>query len=179
MSFFEGPDAADLGFELIPAADAGRTPEEELEAAVADALGQEIAATEGGAPVPFGRSPVFDYEARRFVRRGAAPAWARGTGAVQQWVLATLNSARFAHAIYDDEHGVEDLEEHIGALDDLSLPERISRALVQHDRIAAVEDINVERDPHTGSLYIRSMSIVLDDDDRLLLGGDAEDLSLD
>jgi hypothetical protein len=173
---FEGPSAEDLGFELIPAADAGLTAQEELDAAVAEALAPDYTPLEGGEAIPLGKSPVFDYEARRFVRRGAAPVWVSGTRALQQWCEAVLHSARFAHAIFDDEQGVEDLESEIGVLPAVNsdFAERVTRALMQHDRIAAVEDVQLDRDPLTGDVTIQNLTIVLDDDDRLLLGTETE-----
>lgn len=64
-------------FALIPSDD-GLSAQDQLDAAVASVLEQFPATPVGAAPVPFGRTPLFDFETGRMVRRGGVATGATG-----------------------------------------------------------------------------------------------------
>lgn len=169
------PDAEDLGFELLPPDDEGVEPEAEVEAAAASVLedveGEPIADDEEP-PQPFGRTWLFDFERGRFRRDGAAPAEVRGFAALEMWCLMALHSARYAHAVFSDDFGMERPEEPLGELLDdeaaAEYAERAQEALLVHDRIAAVENFEATIDPRVGALAVEHFEIVTDDDERLV-----------
>lgn len=57
-------------FTLLPLDDLGSTPDEDLAAAAASALEQFPEPAEPVPPVPFGRTPLFDFDKGRFRRHG-------------------------------------------------------------------------------------------------------------
>lgn len=155
------------GFELLPTDDAGFGPEAALDAAAATAL--ERTRIEPDFVMPFGRTPLFDFEAGRFVRIGGSPAWTTGHNALKQWCWMAAYTARFAHPIFSDDFGVaapqgglgltgEDAEE---AADDYRV--ELREALLVHDRIDEVE-LRVEFDPVQGVIFISDFIVTTDED---------------
>lgn len=163
------PGADDLGFELLPPSDDLLTPEDDLNAAAASALEDPNAPipVAGNVPEPLGVSWLFDFEAGRFVRQGGAPARVTDVESLKQWCLAALNSARYAHAIFSDEFGMEHPVDDLGAavatevVTDFAT--RIRDALLVHDRISDVTDIISSFDPLSGIVFV-SFVVVTDEE---------------
>lgn len=159
------PDADELGFELLPADDDGSTPEEDIDAAVAGALvdpSEPIA--EDDAVVPLGYTWSFDWEAGRFARRGTQPARVAGVAALEQRCLMALHSARYAHAAFSDEFGVEDPQHGIGTVGDEAREaaedwsEMIRDALLVIDEVADVQ-CTPAYDPVAGAILIPDLVV--------------------
>lgn len=167
------PDATDLGFTLLPADDAGLSAADELLAAAASALAPDFTEAPGQAPIPLGRTWLFDFERGVMQRRGTRPAEALGADALEVWCLTAIHSARYGHWVFSDEFGVEEPDEWIGDLPDGVLLRRIERgirrALTVHDRIEDVTDFVMWADPADGTVYIDSFTLQQDEDDHVRL----------
>lgn len=161
----------DLDFELLPADDEGLSPPEELAASIAGAVAEPgaIIPEADPAPTPFGRSWAFDYETRRFIRAGTSPVVTTGAGALKQWILMVVNSARFAHAVFTDEFGMEHPEQGIGDLRAAQIvsdyEQRLREALLVHDRITALQEFRASYDPTQGVLFITYFEVVTDEEE--------------
>lgn len=164
------PGADDLGFDLVPPDDDLISPEDQMNAAATAALEDPTApvavATEP--PEPLGISWLFDFDAGHFIRQGAAPARVTGTDALEMWCLTALSSARFAHAVFSDEFGMEnpaaDLGAAVAAEVAVDFAARIRDALLVHDRISDVADITTNFDPTTGIVFT-SFTVVTDEEE--------------
>jgi hypothetical protein len=163
-------DQEDLGFSLLPADDDPITPEADLDAAAAAALADPaLAPVADDAPEPLGLSWAFDFTAGRFVRQGTSPARLGGLDALRMWCMTALNSARYAHAIFSPEFGIEKPQGPIGeagdrardAADDWRVAAR--DALLVHDRVADVE-LTVEYDPVAGQVLVTDLLVVTDEE---------------
>src|SRR5437763_6302393 len=95
-------------FSLVPAAES-IDPIADLDAAVQNALVVPAGVRAVTPPVeqPLGRSWDFDWELGQFRRIGDSPAEVVGLDAVAQWVQAAIHTARYAHAVFSDEFGME------------------------------------------------------------------------
>lgn len=121
-------------------------------------------------PVPFGRTARFDFTNGVFVKVGGSPVWVTGLDALAQWCYMTIHSARFAHAIFTDDFGMEDPESVIGEAADMDEAisdwgDRLQDALTVHDRITGVENFAAHYDADNGAVVIDSMTVVTDDDE--------------
>lgn len=157
-------------FTLIPADDDVLTPEADLDAAAAGALAQpEDTPLDEDAPEPFGRTPAFDFEARKFVRQGGSPAWVTGLDALRQWCLMAIYSARYAHPIFSDGFGHELPNAALGTVgaeareqaDDFMAGLR--DAWLVHDRIADVQG-SARYDPVSGAIILTDLLVVTDEE---------------
>jgi hypothetical protein len=165
-----GPDAVDLGFELIPADDDDLiTPEQQLAAAEAGAMQDPVEQVAEDVPQPFGMSWAYDWQNGQFILQGSSPAEVRELDALREWCLMAIYSARFAHAVFTDEFGLEDPDELFGEIDPEELvgdyEERLREALLVHDRIAAVENFDADWDPTEGVLTINYFDVRTDEDE--------------
>ena len=159
-------------FPLIPDTETEITPDEDAAAAEASLLdAASPAAQPAGAPEPFGRTGLFDFERGRFVRAGGAPVWVTGLRAVEQWVLMAVHAARYAHPlIFSEEFGMEDPEAPIGEAADVDEAisdwgERLAEAVVGvHERITSVEDFEYEYDAASGIIYV-TFTVVTDEEE--------------
>lgn len=159
-------------FSLIPADDATA----DLDAAEASALeASDVLFPAEDPPEPFGRTPKFDFEAGRMVKAGGEPIWVTGLDALEQWCLMAIYSARYAHAVFTDEFGMEEPDSPLGLAEEAALVEvtdwgaRMTEALLVHDRIAAVEDFSARIEDDV--IYIDRFDVVTDEDERLRIGG--------
>lgn len=171
----EVPGADDLGFTLVPADDEPVSADAELDAVEAEALAAAGVPAEGeDAPLPFGRSWAFDFERSRFVRQGGSPARVEGIEALKMWCLVAMSSARYAHAVFSEEFGMEGLNDSLGQLDPQEvvsdLEERIRGALMVHDRIMDVTDFSIVFDRTTGIVTVQRFSVVTDEEVELPFG---------
>jgi hypothetical protein len=159
-----------LGFELIPPQDMF-APADRLDA-IADAVAADatVAPQTDDAPVPFGVTPVFDYDACRFVRRGSEPAVVEGHAALAEWCSATVRSRRYAHAIYSARYGTQMPKdqgigsagpESVEAADDWRTA--IIEALMVHDRITNVT-LDVTYDPLLGQINVTNLAVTTDEE---------------
>ena len=169
------PLGPEEGFELVPQDDEELSPEEDLaaaaEAAVEDPFELEDL-TE--APVPLGRTWAFDFERGRFLRYGGSPAAVTRESALTVWLLAAAYTAVGAHPIFPEEFGLERPYDPVGELDvteaKSDLEERLREAWTQHDRVSDVVDLEVSFSPADDVFYIDTVSVILDEDDRVRFG---------
>jgi len=166
----------DPTISIIPTDDQEVGAEEELRAAVDLAVEDPLLVDEGveDAPVPLGRSWDFDFQRGRFRRPGeVAPVETRGRETLAQWILTTLHTAAGAHPIFSPEYGMEDPEDVIGLADPREAlsdwEERVEAALLSHDRIMAVENVELEWDQAEGIIYLRRLDINTDEEEALRL----------
>lgn len=73
--------------------------------------------------------------------RGRCAGMTDGRDAMEQAIFKILQTMRFAHLIYSDDYGFENMLGHERLFVQGELPRRIEEALLQDDRITAVEDI--------------------------------------
>lgn len=171
-------------FTLLPADDPQTTPDEQVAAAIAGALAVPSSQTPVAppAPQPLGRSWRFDFEVGQFVRAGASPANTTGFGALEQWCLMAIKSARYAHAVFSDEFGMEDPDSTMGHFAEgeilIDWQQHLIEALMVHDRITSVENFDLSWDAASGVLTINNFDVVTDEDQTvsisdvtLVLGG--------
>lgn len=175
MAEGEIPNAETLGEELLPADDPGSSAEADVEAAVASALAPDYASLPGSGPQPIGTTWLFDFEAGQMVRRGLAPAEARGLESVRIWVLTAMHTARWSSGLFSDAFGIEEPDDLLGDVDPFPAlrryEDRLRGALTVHDRITDVTDFVADFDPATGVITIENFDVVLDDQARLSLVG--------
>ena len=163
---------AEPGESLIP----GDDLDQRVDAAVASALAEE---TEEGEPeaVPFGRSWNFDFEQGRFVHEGSGAMRVYGGTALSMWCLMALHSTRFAHDVFSEAFGVENVDDLIGSAMSGEIGSeyeaRMREALLVHDRIVALEDFTVEFDPADDAVYVSDFTVVTDEDERVSVDGTA------
>lgn len=196
-------------FPLLPTDDLEVSADAALDAAVASALEQFPTPAQGTAPVPFGRTPLFDFGTGRFVRRGgvvvgqhgalypspslfpsptlfpsaggqdvvlgAAPAMVEGHEALAQWVMMTIHSARFAHAVFTDGFGMELPDSILGEVADIAEKvsdwgQRLREAVLRHDRVTGLENFSATYDEDNGIVYVNNFEVVTDEGDRLSFG---------
>lgn len=150
-------------FTVIPS-DEGLSVDERLEAA----LSGLVPSTDPEEPRPLGRGWVMDFETGELVAHGSSPARVYGLDNLQAWIEKTLRTARFAHVIYSDEHGVDDPWQDFGRNITPGLQSRIEdkyrTALTVHDRISQVDNFVFARVEGTGILAV-SFRVVVDGDD--------------
>lgn len=151
------------GFELIPPDDE-LSADERLDAALSgftpEADPDELR--------PFGRGWAFDFEKGEFVAHGSSPARVTGIAQLEMWIEKTLRTARGAHVIYPDDHGMESPWEAYGQVPTAGLLGRLADhirvALTAHDRISSVEDFRFDRDPGSPLLMV-SFRVIVDGED--------------
>lgn len=161
---------ADPPFTLLPANDPRLTADEELAAAAAGALAVPAAfnPVADPEPLPFGRSWLFDFELGQFVKVGSFPIETAGFGALAQWCLMAIHSARYAHPVFSDGFGMEEPD---GVIGEFATGEALSDwqrnlvdALMVHERITSVENFDMLWDPTSGVLTINSFDVITDED---------------
>lgn len=162
-------------FTLLPAEDPQTTPDDQVAAAVAGALAQPSSQTPVAdpAPQPFGRSWQFDFEQGQFIHAGDAPADTTGFGALEQWLVMAAKSARYAHAVFSDEFGMENPDSTMGYFAEGEILVDWQQAMVEawmvHDRVTSVENFDLTWDPTDGVLTINNVDIVTDEDQTVSL----------
>lgn len=181
------PDLDDLPAIPTDPAEAGAAAD--LDAAIASLNeSNDPAAVAGDPPEPFGRTPLFDFAAGRFVRSGGSPVYVTGLDAVRQWCEMAIRTHRGAHRVYSAAFGMDDPEGAIGQAADVAEAisdwgARLQEALVGvHERIVAIEDFEAHYDPDFRALVdgaerpvgaafvIDSFTVVTDDDETTNLG---------
>jgi hypothetical protein len=164
-----GLAAEDATFQLLPVEAEPATAEEILDAAeesaLEDPLAVEAPATK---PIPFGRSWEWDEVRGRFVRgMGGGPIDVRGLEALQEWIKTVASTAAGVHPIFSPGFGIEDPDDFIGLVDPREVAadyeERFRTALVaNHERIAEVDEFEIEWDPTEGVLTIPAFDVITD-----------------
>lgn len=164
--------AIDPGFELLPADDdIAPSLDERLNAAVASALRDPeapVAADEDDGE-PTGYTWAFDFEAGRFTRQGGAPARVTGLEPLKQRCLMALHSARFAHAVFSVDFGMERPRGTIGAAghaaviaaDDWRVKAR--EALLTFEDVADVE-LRTTYDALAGAIIVSDLVVTTNED---------------
>lgn len=165
-----GLAAEDASFQLLPVEAELVTAEDALDAAEASALEDPLAIeAEPTKPVPFGRSWRFDEERGRFARGlGGSPIEVRGIESLQEWIKTVASTAAGVHPIFSPRFGIENPDDFIGLVDPTEIvadfEERFRAALVSnHDRIAEVDEFEIEWDPAEGVLMIPMFDVITDD----------------
>lgn len=152
--------------ELLPS-DGDLTPDEELQAALGQ-LDITDDDEEDAEPLPFGRGWGFDFETGQMARHGIAPVVTHDLETLRIWIEKTLRTARGAHPIYSLDYGVDDPYMGIGSPFSAEavglLTDSISDALLTHDRIEEVVDIQFTGGPDSDVLFI-SFSVIVDDEE--------------
>lgn len=162
-------------FTLLPADDPQTSPADDLAASVQGALAIADVTTpvDAGAPPPFGRTWRFDYEHGQFIRQGRSPAETSGFGALEERCLMAMHSARFAHAVFSDDFGMEYPDSVIGEFavgEALADWERhLIEALMVLDRVTSIQNVQLRWDPMVGILYIDTLDVVTDEDQTLTI----------
>ena len=91
-----------------------------------------------------GTTWAFDFEARRYVKRGAEVVKVSEEDALRQWCENALATERYTAAIYSDEFGIETEDIFRGEIEPNAIPatlqQRISEALQVHDRITGIRN---------------------------------------
>ena len=157
-----------IEFEFLPAADLEVDPEEELAALVADE--DDFIEIPQDAPLPFGKSWGFDFGQGRFNRYGTGPVETTGLHTLRHWIEKALSTERFAHTVYSDDFGIENLTDVIGSQHSpevwADIESRIRDTLSIHDRITNIEDFEVVHDPMQE--YVEVNFTVVTDTEELL-----------
>jgi hypothetical protein len=155
-------------FQLLPADGRDLTADEQLASVLRTPSLEADAQTE---VLPLGRSWAFDFQAGQFVRHGLAPAEVHDVEALRVWIEATLRTARFAHPIFSDQYGLEDVGL-VGTNPDPATiglyADSIRTALEVHDRITSVRDFKFTRDANEDSLFVE-FTVVVDTGDLLTI----------
>lgn len=165
----------DAGFELLPIEDEDLIEAaDQLAAAEASVLDNPFdTSAPAPAPIPMGRSWLWDPEAERYVRLGNSPVEVRGVDALRQWMYAALQTAQGAHAILPASFGIENPEDWIGVVDPTdalaTFEPRANDALIQHDRIEELDDLTATYDPDGGVITIEDMVVVTDENEAVPL----------
>jgi hypothetical protein len=153
--------------ELLPADGPDILPDDELAAA----LDARAAVVASGTPMPFGRGWAFDFTAGDFVPHGQAPARVSGIDQLKVWAEKCLRTARYAHPVYGDDYGVDDVDL-IGRplTSDLIGMYQLSveAALLRHDRISDVKDFAYTAEPGSDVLEV-TFTIVVDEGDQIVV----------
>lgn len=155
-------------FRLLPPDDLPVTPGDQVDAAAAALLDDPYAVPQRqGAPVPFGRTWRFDFDAGRMERAGGGPRVVSGHDALIEWCQMALRTARYAHAVFSDRFGMERPDGPLGLADPTEeasdYAARLTDALVAHERITAVEDVEVFIDREEGAIIIDRFVVVTDE----------------
>lgn len=143
----------DTGYDLVPGDDPISVDDR-----IAAAVGNLPLIDDPDPTLPYGRGWDFDFAAGDFRMHGQAPARISGLDHLAVWIEKVLLTARFAHVIYGDEHGIEDASEMIGRQLTPGLlgryTQHVKDTLTVHDRISDVRDFLFDNDPLTPYLYV-------------------------
>lgn len=164
-------------FELLPADQAEIVDADEaLAAAEASALDDPLSATDTESPpIPFGRTPPFDYAKGRFVRLGdGAIPWVTGKDALREWLAASFQTGRGGSPIYSEDIGFENLNDYLGDVDPAeqmaTLEERLRDATHAHERVLDIDDYEADFDPKTGVIELTDLTIITDEAEAVMVG---------
>jgi hypothetical protein len=159
--------------ELLPEDDDPTAePDDAVDLASATALDDDTdfpASDPDDSPDPLGFSFEFDFEQGRFVRRGGAPGRVYGIEALRQRCLMAVYSARFAHACFSDQFGIENPSEGIGdagAEAELAAADwevKLRDALLVLDHVAEVQ-VACEYDPVQGVIYVTDLVVTTEEE---------------
>lgn len=157
-------------FQLLPVEAEAVSADEALDAAEQSAMEDPLAIeAQPVRPVPLGRTWRWDEERGRLMRgEGGAPIEVRGEETLQEWIRMTANINAGVHAIYPPHIGIENLDEYIGLADPREAvsdyEEELRTALVEgHERIAEVDEFEIDWDPAEGVLIIPAFDVILED----------------
>lgn len=82
-----------------------------------------------------------------------------GIEAMEQAIYKMLNTDRFAHAIYSDDYGFENMIGYEELFIRGELPRRIEEALLQDERITSVEDMDLSFEGDTAFVRFTCVTI--------------------
>lgn len=158
-------------FALVPDDELLVDPDEELTDAFREADDPELDPEVQEPPtLPLGRSWHFDFVNKRLVKYGVSVAETHELETLKMWILHTLVVGRFSSPIYKDDYGMDDPFLLIGEIDTPELRaeyrEQVIEALMQHDRILAVDSFTFDRDPDKDYLDV-SFVVLLDDEEKI------------
>lgn len=154
MAVPESLDAFDQDLALLPESLPELSPDAHLDLAIANAgrPATIFAAADDALARPerlvYGRSWAFDFEQGQFVRWGAAPAETTGQATLRTWIEKAMRTQRFAHVIFSDDYGMDDVEivgNQFSSAALARLGDTITDTLTFHDRVQSVTNIRARR----------------------------------
>lgn len=121
---------------------------------------------------PMGRTWLFDFNNNDFVIEGGTPKkWDGGETndyvLIAQWIMRALNTERYRYDVYPDWYGVELQPVWMGDL--VGIPalnhvrNEVTSAIMMHDRVTAVDNVEVAEDGGTITL---SCDVFLDNHEK-------------
>lgn len=141
---------------LLPIDNELYTVDDELSDAFFDDT--DLDETEVQAPRPFGRTWQFDLSAGRLVTYGSRPAEITDMDNLRQWIDIAMNTATGVHPIFPEEYGTDNPQIMLGAEYSPALEaeytEQITKALLFHDRIVAVENFEFQHGDNDEIVYV-------------------------
>lgn len=173
----EGTEFADL--PMVPYDDADAVePEADVDAAAASAIAAgdvELPIIEEAESEPvIGRSVLFDFGARRFVRDGIRPTEVRGLAALGQRVLLAVHTTRYAYKLLPKDFGMEGFDDLIGRLPEpgavTEFEERFRDCIEAVAGVAALEDFEAHFESREGAFIIDGFTVVSEEGETLPLG---------
>lgn len=167
---------ADLPSDLLPADDE-LSPSDDLAAAAASVLDDDLPEEDVPAVTPFGTSWQFDWGKGRFVRAGTAPAEVRGRESLAQWLEMARRTARGAHDAFSEQFGMDGPEDWEGTVDVVEASsdyeEKLRDAWLPHDRIAAVQNYAATFLRDQQVINVTSLDVLTDEEDAIPVTGPA------
>lgn len=151
-------------FPLVPEPEPGLSPEDDVAAAelsFLDADGETITVVRE----PLGRTALFDFGARRFVRAGGAPVYVTGVEALAQRCQMVVHTSRFRHPIFDGTFGMLNREGPIGEVVNLGdaisdWTEDLVESLTALEDVVAVEDVQVVWDETIRAVVLVAATVI-------------------
>lgn len=96
---------------------------------------------------------LLDFE------KGECTQTVEGELAMEQAVRLALATVRYAHLIYSDEYGFENMIGYNKSLVEADLPRRIREALQQDDRVVSVDSVRLEFDKDNVTAEVKCTTI--------------------
>lgn len=161
----------DLPLSLLPDDDPPLSPTDQLAVAVAGAIGGAIE-VQGVPAVSYGRTWVVDPNGGFKLRASGEPYMTSDIGSLQSWSIMAIYSERYAHKIFSDNFGTEKGSAAIGQFPNTAIENElraaITRALLQHDRVTAVDNLNPMYNPDIQVIDLGTFQLITDDEDRIV-----------
>ena len=91
--------------------------------------------------------------------KGRCAGFIDGRRAIEQSILISLNTNRFAHLIFSDDFGFENMTGHERLFVAGELPRRIEEAVLHDERITAVENFKLEFEGDSATVSFTALTI--------------------
>lgn len=159
------------GAAIVPNTGRALSADAQLELAASATLGALPTGNslfDGETVTAYGRNWAFDFEAGQLERYGGGVVETTGLATLRTWIEKSLRTRRAAHVIYSDDYGITLDDEIFGnqyeGVDMMTLSEQIEETLLHHDRITAVEDIEITRPDPDDDYLLVAFTVVTDTD---------------